>query len=450
MAVRLGASKRLLVEPWRAPIVWMPLSLPAMRRRSLGRAARRGAGVALALSCASAGPRASEPRSVATSVFGGEPVAQLALGAYHTCALVESGRVACWGDNQRGQLGQGELQLSAAPVWVPGLDDVVELRAGDAATCARRRTAAVVCWGDNAHGQAAPHALGTGADREPPGAHDRSGEPARYAPGNVRRTPGEIVELRGARALALGLRHGCALDGEGGVQCWGDASFGQLGSGVSDAFQLRRVAGVPPLVEIAAAGVQTCGRTAAGEVWCWGGERSIDAREAGQGSAAPTGGAPSRGAATPAPVPGVAGATRIQAFTGRACAWSASGEVLCWGDSGACADTAPPTPPTPVADYRGSLGLVHAAGGCFWCSIQPSHELSCDMPPPERGRLSIARVRAVAAGNDHACAIREAGDVWCWGSNVRGELGRATVETRDLNPAPVQWRGPQPAEPETP
>lgn len=421
------------------------VAMPArsMRCRSSRLAVCRGAGLALVLSCASAPSRVGElPSAGATSAFGGEVVLQLALGAYHTCALTASGRVACWGDNQRGQLGQAEVQLSAVPVWVRGLDDVVELRASDAATCARRRGGAVACWGDNAHGEVAPHAAGAGLANGAAGAHDRSGEPAKYAPGNVQRLPGEIVELRGARALAMGLRHGCALDGEGYVQCWGDASFGQLGAGVADAFQLRRVAGLPPLVEIAAAGVETCGRTAAGAAWCWGGERSSETAADGE--------APPRAVAAPAAVPGVAGATGIRVFAGRACAWSGNGEVLCWGDSGGCADTAAPTPPAPVADYRDSLGIARAAGGCFTCSIRPSHELWCDMPPPERGHLSIARVRDVAAGNDHACAIREGGDVWCWGSNVRGELGRVTADTRDLNPAPVQWRGPQPAEQEIP
>ena len=416
----------------------MPVS-PLLERCRL-RGFCRSAGLVLAVGCASAAPRAGEaPSAAERTVFGGEPVVQLALGAYHTCALSESGRVACWGDNQRGQLGASDVQLSAVPVWVSGLDDVVELRSSDGATCARRRSGAVVCWGDNAHGEVAPHAVEAGRASAAAGAHDRSGEPPSYAPGNVQRTPGEIVELRGARALAMGLRHGCALDGEGHVQCWGDASFGQLGGGVLDAFQLRRVAGVPPLVEIAAGGVETCGRTAAGEVWCWGGERSSGTRDPEQSSA---GDAPSRVVSTPAAVPGVAGATRLQVLAGRACAWTGSGEALCWGDSGACADTAAPTPPAPVAEYQGSLAVARAPGGCFTCTIRPSHELSCDMPPPERGHLSIARVRSVAAGNDHACAIREGGDAWCWGSNVRGELGRVTTDTRDLSPAPVQWRRP--------
>jgi alpha-tubulin suppressor-like RCC1 family protein len=50
---------------------------------------------------------------------------------------------------------------------------------------------------------------------------------------------------------------------------------------------------------------------------------------------------------------------------------------------------------------------------------------------------------AVATGNDHACALRLDGTVQCWGSNVRGELGRITPETRDDTPASVAWQAPR-------
>src|SRR5688572_22115957 len=103
--------------------------------------------MALAAACAGPAKHGSGGASVpATGVISPvEAVQQLALGAYHSCALVMSGRVACWGDNQQGELGDGSGRPSTAPVWVTGLDDVVELRASDAATCARRRDGAVVC-----------------------------------------------------------------------------------------------------------------------------------------------------------------------------------------------------------------------------------------------------------------------------------------------------------------
>lgn len=351
---------------------------------------------------------------------------QLALGAYHSCALLESGHVVCWGDNQRGQLGDGTAQPSTAPAWVPGVDDVIELRSSDAATCALRRDGSVVCWGGNAHGEAAPSANDR-AQPNPsraPGGWDRSGEPPSYAPGNVRRAPAEIGELPRARALAMGSRHGCILDEAGRVTCWGDASFGQLGPGVSDAFQRRIVAGLPPLVELSAAGVATCGRTATGDVWCWG-----TTGAAGAGSDGP--------ASTPAKI--FSGATRLQVFVGRTCAWNTQDEVTCWGDSGSCADTHEPSPPAPVAEYGGTSSLARAAGGCFWCLVRPTRELFCNAAPPASGSIGISAVRSVVAGNDHACAIRDDGSVWCWGANVRGELGRPTPAPRDPKPAPVEW-----------
>lgn len=398
----------------------------AWRRRHGPRVRGAWAGAVLMLLGAACAAGTSPPGASPASL--GERVQQLALGAYHTCAVSISGRVACWGDNQQGQLGNGGEQPSTTPVWVSGLDDVVEIRAGEAATCARRRSGRIACWGGNAHGEAAPHAIAesTAPASSAAGAWDRSGEPPSYAPGNVRRTPTELAELSGARALAMGSRHGCVLDGAGHVTCWGDGTFGQLGPGAEDGFQLRAIAGLPPLVELSAAGERTCGRTAAGEVWCWGDSEA-------------SGTALESSALSSAPVERLSGAARFQVFDGRACAWSQRGDATCWGDSGACADTGRPSPPTPVPDYRGALALARAAGGCFWCVLRPSHVLSCDRPPPASGSLELTNVQSVVAGNDHACAIRDDGGVWCWGANVRGELGRATPAPRDPNPAPVEW-----------
>jgi Regulator of chromosome condensation (RCC1) repeat len=46
------------------------------------------------------------------------PVTALAAGAFHTCAIDGEGRVACWGQGDRGQLGDGQKTASAAPVPV--------------------------------------------------------------------------------------------------------------------------------------------------------------------------------------------------------------------------------------------------------------------------------------------------------------------------------------------
>jgi hypothetical protein len=254
------------------------------------------------------------------------------------------------------------------------------------------------------------------------------GEPPSFAPANVKRTPTEIPQLTGAQGLSLGIRHGCALYADGHVICWGDASFGELGSGASpDAYQLQSVAGLPPLVEIASAGVYSCGRTAEGNVWCWGGHN-----EHGQLGSREPGNAPRQ-------VPGVTGAVGLALTDRRACARLASSEVVCWGDSGGCGDATSSLPPARIEEFSASLQIVRASAGCFWCILRPTHELVCDAAEPAEGQLALGEVSMVVAGDDHACAVRLDGSVWCWGSNARGELGRETATGRDAEPAPVQW-----------
>jgi Regulator of chromosome condensation (RCC1) repeat len=196
--------------------------------RSLA-SAQVGSLTALLLSCSSGslGP-ATDPNAQkgAEAVADGRGVLQLALGAYHSCALFDSGRVACWGDNRMGQLGNGSDQRSISPVLVAGLDDVVELRANNATTCARKGSGTVLCWGANAHGEAYP--VSEPALRSAPtpwGAYDSAGEPPSFTPANVKHTPTEIPQLAGAQSLSLGIRHGCALYSDGHVVCWGDASL---------------------------------------------------------------------------------------------------------------------------------------------------------------------------------------------------------------------------------
>lgn len=88
-----------------------------------------------------------------------DAVAHVAIGTFHTCAQTRQGRVFCWGIATLVGLGnsaQGDAEngtFFTRPQSVPGLDDVVELRAGAHHTCARRRSGQVQCWGENARGQ---------------------------------------------------------------------------------------------------------------------------------------------------------------------------------------------------------------------------------------------------------------------------------------------------------
>ncbi len=176
---------------------------------------------------------------------------QLAAGEGHTCARADDGSVWCWGDNDAGQLGDGTDRDRDTPAQVRGLTEAVEIAAGSQHTCARRRDGSVLCWGRGAEGQ-----LGDGAstERHQPVAMTTvrdatsvaaSGERTCVLGGGVVRCWG--VHLVGARtpsstrvgrdtdpteSVAIGRAHACALGRNGGVSCWGDNSFGALGSTV--------------------------------------------------------------------------------------------------------------------------------------------------------------------------------------------------------------------------
>ncbi|CAK9011331.1 unnamed protein product [Durusdinium trenchii] len=95
-------------------------------------------------------------------VLVGGPIRNISSGAHHTCALLETGQVKCWGSNSRGQLGTGdrsnrgdepkEMGDWLMPVSLGAV--AVEVSAGHEHSCARLVDGRVKCWGANSQGQA--------------------------------------------------------------------------------------------------------------------------------------------------------------------------------------------------------------------------------------------------------------------------------------------------------
>ena len=99
------------------------------------------------------------------------PVAAVAAGEAHTCVLTDTGGVQCWGYNSNGQLGNGEtgFGLSPTPQDVLGLETgVAAISPGGLHTCALLITGGVKCWGMNFFGQIGDGTAGPGTDRLTP------------------------------------------------------------------------------------------------------------------------------------------------------------------------------------------------------------------------------------------------------------------------------------------
>jgi len=179
------------------------------------------------------------------------PVAKIAVGAMHVCAVMTSGDAYCWGNGQKGQLGIGSIVRAARePVLVKGIGvQLAGITAGDDFTCAWSIRREVYCWGANAHGQ-----LGIGTRTD--------------APAPVRLT----AYPHGVTLLAGGAEHACAIAPAGGVDCWGRGSRGQLGTGATtDSSVPVPARGLDSgAVNLTAGRAHSCAATALGEVRCWG------------------------------------------------------------------------------------------------------------------------------------------------------------------------------------
>ena len=177
----------------------------------------------------------------------------VAAGLFHTCAVTGVGGVMCWGDNGYKQLGADSVPPGAnlRPRSVASLETGISaISAGSFHTCVATDVGGMKCWGSNGYGQ-----LGIG---------------------NAQSTglPSDVLGLSATVAsMTTGTTNSCALLGTGGMKCWGDNGYGQLGDGTISTERRAPVDVLGLGTTITAAGskgAHVCALTGAGGAKCWG------------------------------------------------------------------------------------------------------------------------------------------------------------------------------------
>lgn len=413
----------------------------------------------------SSGCDAGFGKSLPVDVAGLEAGVQgIAAGGSHTCALTTAGGVKCWGANNHGQLGNGTLTERPAAADVPGLvSGVSSVAAGADHTCALLNTGSVLCWGGNAAGQ-----LGDGTQCDATDFNGCTlGTWGKNAPVAVNGISSVVI------GLAAGGVHSCAVLFGGGVVCWGENRYGELGDGsvcdstaapgCNGAFGKNipvAVTGVTkPALGISARANSTCAVTSDGSAWCWG--RNIYGQLGGgflcDGSLA-NGCNGNDGVSSPVRVAGLNASLQAVVAGGEyACALTYGGAVHCWGDgvygqlgdgtlamrlvpggvSGLLAGIESLTAGARHACVRLSDGQVECWGGNQWGQLGDG--TLCDFvttfgcvyalngkPRPVRAAGLAGGAVVVEAGGGHTCAISASGAISCWGRNDFGQLGDGT------------------------
>lgn len=354
----------------------------------------------------------SKPQPV-TGLYPG--VSKVSIGDRHTCALLLSGGVKCWGGNSRGQLGDGTTVDATTPIAVSGLSTgVVSISSGDNHTCALLDTGGVKCWGANNAGN-----LGNTTTS------DHEATPA-YVSGLV----------TGATSIATGWEHSCAVLGTGKAKCWGYDAYGQLGDG-TNTYIISSPANVLNLTnirEIEAGAYHTCALLNTGAVYCWG---TNGQGQLGDGSQTDRN--------VPTAIPSLStGVLEVSAGLAHSCANLALGGTYCWGSNmyGQIGDgtTTSRLSPTVVSGFSNDVTSV-SAGGYQTCVALKSGSIKCSgwnyqgslgdagsqnalQPVPVDALTGIA---SISSSNTHNCILGAAGGVKCWGYNESGGLGDGSL-----------------------
>ncbi len=255
------------------------------------------------------------------------------------------------------------------------------------------------------------------------------------------------------RQISAGMYHSCGVTYDNLAYCWGADGVGQLGDGaINTSFRSRPVAvsGGFHFLMVSAGFDHSCGVTTQNQVYCWG---SNSRGQLGDGSFSEH--------TTPVPVAGQLRFSFVSAGYIHTCAIHLQGGAFCWGNNGngrlGDGTTTERLTPTPV--FGGLLFRRIAAGGFHTCGVTTDSRAYCwgrneqgqlgdgtlssrHKPVPVAGGRSFRWVTTNSANisfkwQSATCGVSGGGRVYCWGSNLHGQLGDGS-HTQRTTPVAVK------------
>lgn len=249
-------------------------------------------------------------------------------------------------------------------------------------------------------------------------------------------TPGEMP-WQGTDITAGG-DHTCATGADGTVRCWGSNDYAELGDGtrIDELTPVIADVVVDDTVVIAGGEDFTCVVNAEGTISCWG------ANGSGQLGTGDT----STLEEVPQEVDTTGHAEQVAAGKKHVCAVSHAHNLQCWGKNangevggGRTDDVV--NFPVPVLE---NLDIKQvAAGYSHTCALDLDGDVYC-WGKNDHGQIgknpdvnkyidpvkvnTISNIAWIAAGGNSTCAVRNNGDLYCWGENYLGQAGDASTD----------------------
>ena len=342
----------------------------------------------------------------------------ISSGENHVCGLDAEGFLWCWGINDWGQLGIGSSGYkthSLKPVKVDEESRWLKISAGEGHTCGIKEDKTLWCWGRNEMGQ-----LGNGNK----GWSQNETKPIKIDD-NI------WIDVTAGEAHTCGIKQGNTL------WCWGSNYLKQLGDNTKQDRNIPVQSTDGKWKEVYTGDAYTCGIKENNELWCWGLREQKGVFEEYYDPQAYTD----------------LSFKYISAGEHHICGIDDNNLLWCWGEIDYHRDidgderfssihdinTYPPEQP-----YEGEWQQV-SCGGFFTCGIKEDGTLWCWGTNYKSGQLGLGHIEEelspvqvgtdndwmyVSTGNSHACAIKQDNTVYCWGSNMVGQLGNGSFENR--------------------